>query len=370
MLRFLARCFALLCAVLFVPATLVVLFFHASGTQLTQAQAYKETLDRVNFYSKAPALVASTIVDTLQRSIPQVSPQEADQEPGVNNTEETKKEEGLALMIQDMHAQDWPPLLNAALPAGILRTQTEGLLDQLFTYLAGPEGRPTLELSFVEMKARLKGPELEDAYVKLLQSKPAYTADMPYQEIPFSYCPTEESLAEVRERFSSLTGTLADQVPDNRDLVEIMLAGDNSGNVLKGFDYLRKKTQLYQVIAKWSPALPVLLLLLILAFGVRSMKGFLLWWGIPLLLAGALTALCSLPSMEMAQNLIMTLLKPQLPPEMPTEAINLVLSLFTTTMDVVFANVFKHATWVAGAGFIAFMLSFLFKFPKPAVKAI
>ena len=56
---------------------------------------------------------------------------------------------------------------------------------------------------------------------------------------------------------------------------------------------------------RYSPLLPVLFLGLLTLFGVRSLKGLLLWWGIPFMIAGlsALAlALLGLPIVTWAWN--------------------------------------------------------------------
>ena len=63
-------------------------------------------------------------------------------------------------------------LLGAALPADPVRGQIDSLLDQFFGYVNGDAAKPSLTLSLVDLKQRLSGGALEEAYVKVLQDKP------------------------------------------------------------------------------------------------------------------------------------------------------------------------------------------------------
>ncbi len=345
MLRFLARVVALLGAILFVPVAVATLFFQAAGTRLAQASTYKEMLDREQFYAKAPAVLA----ETVSRAV----------ETGLAAKNDADATAGASALLHQLKRADLETLLAAVLPPAVLRPQVEGALDQFAGYLHDASARPSVRISLVEFKQRMTGGELEAAYVGLLRRKPAFTAGMAEELLPLAYCPTEAQLPPVRERFRQAMSLLADQIPASVDLLDEVVQADRSGNTQAALDYTRLKVQEYEAIARWSPVVPALLLLLILLFGVRSLRGLLLWVGFPCLLAGAFGALLALPSAAGTRWLFSVVIEPQLPPQIPSLLLDTVVGLLTSALEVILHAVLISSAWLGLGGLIAVLLGFL-----------
>ena len=352
MLRFLARCVALLCAVLFVPVAVATLFFHATGTRLPEAQTYKDTLDRAQFYTKAPSVLAETLSRGLEAGLANT---------GTGNAQEKE----LHRLLRELKPAEWESLLGAALPPALLRREFEGGLDQLFAFLHRDEAPPSMKISFVGLREAIRSPEMEETYLRLLRQKPAYTASLPVEAVPLSYNPTAEQLPAARENFRAIAALVASQIPESVDLLAELVNADRSGNTLAALNHSRHKLRDYANIARWSPVLPAALLLLVAAFGVRSLRGLLLWWGIPCMLSGAAAALLSLPTASATHWLFTHLILPQLPPQIPALTLDTVISLLTSAMEVVLNAVLHYSAWLGLGGFIAVLFSFLLR-SRPA----
>ncbi|HOD47158.1 MAG TPA: hypothetical protein PKK58_07235, partial [Opitutaceae bacterium] len=347
MMRFLARVVALLCAVLFVPVAVGTLFFQAAGTRLVQAATYKETLDREGFYAKAPGVFAETISRAM--------------EVGLASATSDDTSEGALAFLHQLSREDLESLIAAAMPPAALREQTEAAIDEFFRYLHEPEAEPSIPLSLAEFKRRVAGAELESAYVSMLQRKPAFDGAMPEVLLPVAYCPTEAQWPGVRERFRHAMGLAVAGLPDSVDVLGRTVSADRSGNLQAALDHVRGKVREYEWIARWSPVVPALLLLLVVLAGVRSVRGFLLWCGFPCLIAGAVAAVLALPSASITYWLCVTLVGPQLPPQIPALILDTALGLLTSAMEVVLGVVLVHASWLGLGGLIAVLLAFLFK---------
>ena len=332
MMRFLARVVALLCAVLFVPVAVGTLFFQAAGTRLAQAATYKETLDREGFYAKAPGVFAETISRAM--------------EVGLAAATSDDTSEGALAFLHQLSREDLESLIAAAMPPAALREQTEAAIDEFFRYLHEPEAEPSIPLSLAEFKGRVAGPELESAYVSMLQRKPAFDGAMPEVLLPVAYCPTEAQWPGVRERFRHAMGLAVAGLPDSVDVLGRTVSADRSGNLQAALDHVRGKVREYEWIARWSPVVPALLLLLVV-------------------LAGAVAAVLALPSASITYWLCVTLVGPQLPPQIPALILDTALGLLTSAMEVVLSVVLVHASWLGLGGLIAVLLAFLFK-SKPA----
>ena len=346
MLRFLARCVALLFAVLFVPVTVATLFFSATGTHLPRAQTYKDSLDRAQFYTKAPKVFAETLSRGLEAGLGDSS---------INDEQEAE----IRRVLHELKPADWESLLATAIPPALLRIQIEGGLDQFFNFVHDDQAAPSVKIGFTGLKDNLKGAELENTYLQLLSHKPAYTEGVRKELIPVLYCPPEAELPKVKQAFKIARVLISDKIPDSVDLLSEVVNADRSGNTLAALNHSRMKIREYEQIARWSPILPALLLLLVAAFGVRSLSGALLWWGIPCLVAGVCAAILALPSASAAHWLFTQLILPQLPPQIPALTLDTVVGLLTSAMEVVLNSVLVSASSIGLCGLIAILLACL-----------
>jgi phosphoglycerol transferase MdoB-like AlkP superfamily enzyme len=83
---------------------------------------------------------------------------------------------------------------------------------------------------------------------------------------------------------------IVENIPAVFNLVE-ELSRDDQEPELAG---LKERVLTVRTVTRWAPFLPVVLLLLILALAVRSLKALGNWWGIPLAIGGALLLLVAL----------------------------------------------------------------------------
>ncbi len=344
MLRFLARFLAAVCAALFVCAAVTAVFLRPIGSQLLAPQVYKDVLREQRVAERFPELAADTLSKAMATAAKGAGQGEA---PG-----------DFAGWLQAFPTKDMQTLIGAALPADYVGGQLEGTVDQFFRYVDSNEERPSVKLSFVELKRRLASGVLEDAYVNLLQGKPACVGAG--AAMPVGCCPPAEALPEVRARFREMVGPAARELPDSADLFAVRDAGQ-AKLVFQAMDQVRQRVHLVRAIARWSWVLPALLLLGVTVFAVRSFRGLLLWWGIPCVLAGGLAALLSLPSAALGGWVFRVIIAPQLPAEVPVLAVEAVLGVVTAVAQSVFGPALKAALWLVLGGLVAVVVSLLFR---------
>jgi hypothetical protein len=75
--------------------------------------------------------------------------------------------------------------------------------------------------------------------------------------------------------------------------------------------------QTARMIMRLSPILPIAFLLGVTIFAVRSLRGWLLWWGIPLLIVGLIGIVFGLVTMPMYDILFIPFLDAHLPQHIP-----------------------------------------------------
>lgn len=253
-----AKLIALVLAGLFVIVTVAVLLLVNVQQQLLHPDLYKRALARQHVYERFPALVAGQIVSRT---------------PADTGN-------GLPESVRHLSQADYEAILADLLPAAWLQTQAEGAIDQVFSYLDADEPAAAIKVSLAEVKARVAGEEGVRAALRLVRSWPPCTigqlaawAGAGIEEIP-TCRPPEEVLTAFTPKIRELLSEVATrQIPDE---ISASMPEDDPRPVFR------------QVLAgaRLSPLLPVVLILLVTLFGVRSLKGLLRWWGIPFLIVG------------------------------------------------------------------------------------
>lgn len=190
---------------------------------------------------------------------------------------------------------DWEAILSALLPAAWLRTQVESVIDQLFAYLDSKSD--SVRISLVEFKTRLAGDAGMTILLRLLRAQPLCTKEQLASltsvgagaEIDkLLVCrPPEEILTKIAPQILTFARAAITKLPDEAVLpLPSRRQIANSSSKAEGLEGVVRLLPLIRLLMRTSPLLPAALLLLIALFGVRSLKGLLLWWGVPLLIVG------------------------------------------------------------------------------------
>lgn len=201
-----------------------------------------------------------------------------------------------------LEQQDWTKILETLLPAAWLQTQTESALDQLFEYLESR--RDTVEISLVELKARLMSDSGRAILFQIVRAQPpCNAAQRALWQQPLSSetldklldCrPPEETLnaraAEIQANAAQVMGG----IPDEVDLAQ-GLRGANQPDAQTGEqEEPRAALARARFFMRLTPLVPFVLLLLIALFAVRSRADLARWSGIPLIIVGVLGGIIAL----------------------------------------------------------------------------
>ncbi len=353
MLRFFARFIAAVSAALFVLATIAVVIFHAAATRIGRAQIYKDALVREQFYDRLPDLMADLVKHS--RVAKSVSADESSQAGDA--------------FLRKLTSADWRTLSGAIAPSAYLRQQFESGLDQCDGFLHSTVATPTVRISLADLKRRLAGPEATDAYLKVLASKPPGTAQQLQAAggLPVDFRPPDEYLPQIREKVRQLTEQLAGQIPDTVDLLNLAPASAGTVQTIDALKKARATVQRMETWAAWSPAVPAVLLVLVTLFGVRSLRGCLLWWGIPCLCAGLGAAAMAFPVVPLTRSLLSSYLLPSLTENVPAATVEALVGLTTAAMQEIMSAALTTAAALAVVGLLAVIAA---RFcPRPAAPA-
>jgi hypothetical protein len=174
----------------------------------------------------------------------------------------------------------------------------ESALDETFAYINGE--RDTASVPLDEFKTNLISEGGDDLIQLILSAQPRCTEEQIAQlrstsfgeeETPPIICAASGEMLDVlsTELRSQLSEAIS-SIPDKATFIKPPSTSDSSSEngpfSGKNPQEVLKKINL---VVRLSPLLPLVLLLLVAVFGVRSMKGWLRWWGIPILIVGLIT---------------------------------------------------------------------------------
>lgn len=352
---FFARFIAAIFAILFVITAVLALLLFNVERQLFNPNLYKRALTEQQIYKHLPGIIGELMTTSMsynpcaqnplvcedisaelracytQRlgeerytalTSGQDQPTEADEKEAIQPcldkygapTENGNEDQGgPPAFMQNLTAADWEAIIEALAPPELLQALTENVLDQVFAYLNGETA--TVKISLLKLKERITGQAGQDALQQLMAAQPPCTEEQLVQiaagalggEGGMVFCnPPEEILAIMLPELQSQLGSLATKIPDEAVIIKPYTGplgatpggGPLSADPLTTIRYVR-------LGLRWSPLLPFAFLLLVTLFGVRSLKSWLRWWGIPIFFAGGIAlvlGIALLPAMNWAWN--------------------------------------------------------------------
>ncbi len=218
---------------------------------------------------------------------------------------------GSMTFLNDFTSEQWQALIVHLLPPDNLQYMVESALDQALAYFDGETD--TAKIPLDKLKARLTGQAGRDLILLLLNAQPPCTEEQLSQinagdfggdGEPRVMCAASGKTLDILViELKKQLNEAASGIPNDAVFIKPPSPSDpNSGNGPLGKDpqsairFVRKGLNL-------SPLLPLTFLLLITLFGVRSRKGWLRWWGIPIFIVGLITlsiGATAIPLMEWA----------------------------------------------------------------------
>ena len=216
-----------------------------------------------------------------------------------------------AAYLKNLSSEHWQALILHLLPPQDLQEMTEATLDQLSAYLNGETD--TVKMPLVKLKARLTGQAGQDFILKLVNAQPPCTEEQKGQinssgfgaegQPPVVCAATGATLEKLSQELQRQLSEAVSEIPKEATLVKPPSSSDPaSGSGPLGSDP-QAALQKVNTALNLSPLLPLTFLLLTALFGVRSIKGWLRWWGVPILITGFIllsVGIAAIPAFEWA----------------------------------------------------------------------
>lgn len=328
-----ARLIAALFAIVFIVAALFSLLLFNAERHFINSDLYKRALLEERVYDSLPRLLSTQIGAGMTYYLCDEDPNSCEDDGEADSEDD---QGGAPEYFQNMDADQWELLLGEILSVNYLQEQTESVIDQFFKFLESDETTPSISISLVDLKARLLGRNGVDTVLKIVDVQPPCNNDhlselknmienglseadllscRPPQELLDRYIPTiEDTLNEV-------IGSLPDEILLGENFLDSEASEqpeENAAEMQIGRTLRRIRT-----IMRWSPIVPIVLLLLVAAFGVRSFRDLLRWWGIPLMLTGLIALILSILSVPIFNWVVQTFVEVQIPGYFSTEFVQL-----------------------------------------------
>jgi hypothetical protein len=227
----------------------------------------------------------------------------------------------LYTLISSMEEENWEKFQDALLEDEVIGSWIQTIIDGFFNWLDTDEPIPFISLNMQPIIDRMKGPEGEAAVVAFYDSLPD-CSDRTMESMQTNPGDPLPRSKMVTELCKLSTFPHADQIEVYKDVLAMVvdatpLEYNATQAVLKQREQIGGVFTLKWTIRTWRWYLdtvlliPLLLLLLILFLGVRSMEGLGQWFGIPLIGGG----LISLISAALSKTLWRGWLAEKLPEE-------------------------------------------------------
>jgi hypothetical protein len=316
-----AKFIALLLAALFVVTAVIALPLFNIGLHLFNPGVYKRALDQQGLYDRLPAIAAEQLYTQAHYAGPPL-------EAGSETQEATPEPDGgPPSTFENLTQAGWEQFLSTLLPPDWLKAQTEDALDQAFAILDSTEPAPEVTISLVEWKAHVTGEAGVNAFLQLVRVQPPCNPDELRKwvtegvtELP-TCKPPDDVLAAATPRIQMMLNDVVADLPDEADLSQAFKGEgedesretpppDSDGAMQGPLPFLRT----IRLGARLGLLIPAALLLLVALFAVRSWKGLMRWWGIPLLLAGLIGAALAVALLPVMKFGYVTFVAGRIPP--------------------------------------------------------
>ncbi len=336
--NFLAKSLATLCAILFIITTPLALVLFNLDLRAFDPTVYEQALIEENIYQRLPGMIAETITSSAENNPSPSSDQSRDGPPQ---------------FINNLAPQQLETVITSLIPPDEMKQMSEQALSQIFAYLNGQND--TAALSLTSFKQRLTGEAGVQAILDIIAAQPACTMEQLLsltaaalsnpKDLPLCSLP-KEALPLVKPLLQATLRSAAVGIPNQVILISSRTSGTAASN------NLQRNFRLARIIMRWSPLLPLLCLLGITIFTVRSLIGWLRWWGIPLLLAGGLGASLAWGSLPVFGLTFTNFLAKKFPPSLPDLVASTILDLLRTVLQNLVKPIGLEALALAGIGLV------------------
>jgi hypothetical protein len=257
--RTLGQFFAAIFAILFIISAVSVLLLFNLEAKAFSSATYKQAFEEQRLYERMPTILSTALTSTMGQNISAVP------------------------FLRELSGEDWQNTMAILLPPVELKAMADSALDATFDYINGHSSSASISLA--PLKTQLAGPAGMNLVLQILSVQPACTAEQLTQMAlgalggQIALCnPPPEAIGLMTPFIQSQLQTMTTLIPNEVTFIPGTLSGTPQDP--------RLRLNTVRSAIKLSPFLPVLLLLAVTIFAVRSLVDWLAWWGWPFMIAG------------------------------------------------------------------------------------
>jgi hypothetical protein len=262
------------------------------------------------------------------------------------------------VLIDSLTAKDWETIISVLLPPEETQKLSEQALTKIFDYFNGQS--KTARISLRGFKERLAGEPGVEAIFALMKEQPDCTPDQlnaintsVFGSNQVVICnPPQETYTLLKPLIQSELSFAARRIPDEVTL----LSSPENGNSLSEDDPFTGVV-VSRALMQLSPILPLLLLLGVTLLAVRSLRSWLRWWGLPLLLTGLLGSLVALAGSPFFRLFFTAFLADHIPGYLPHSLLVALRGLLGSILYAMLEPMALQALSIAGIGLAMLILA-------------
>ena len=360
--RLIAGVFALL---FIVSASIMLLLYNLDAT-LLNSEAYKIALIEEDTYARLPGFVVQQIQDGMTS------------DPCLGSPDQCEGDSGPPAYLRILSDDDWEYLIATLLEPEWLQTTAESVLDQVFDNLNSDSPPETISISLVDLKTKFEGPVGYQALLGLLDKQPPCTAEQILQigaaqlfggEMDeFLLCNPPAILMDVVEPLMRVAvQSAASAIPEEMTFEHPFSDVSGSTDITEFGDDPLQSFFIARSFLRFGFLIPIAFLFLMTVFAVRSIRDWLLWWGVPFLLTGLIGLSLSALSLPILGWVVPQLIGAAVPAGVSPEIVAIGVDLGNALFRQVTQKIMVQAGIMAAIGF-AFLISAFFV--KPPSKEI
>ena len=284
----LRKSIAAFCAISFIFTGIASLFLFNFDQRAFTAETYQRAFARGDFYNKLPAVMADAV------------------------TSSGTDQSGFPIVMQGMGRDAWESFFRALLPPEALQAMGDDVLNSTFSYFN--RETDTVLLNLAPLKASLASETGVQAVMSLLGTLPACDLSQIGQMTLNLFSGGQIALCNPpAELYPMLTPVIQGQLQFTATVIpnQVVIVSAPPQNDP------RQRLETARLLMRISPLLPILLLLGIFIFGVRSLRGWLNWWGIPLAITGGVVFVMALLGGPVFGEIFQSILLAQMPNYLP-----------------------------------------------------
>jgi hypothetical protein len=208
-------------------------------------------------------------------------------------------------LLSLVNIDSWKAIRSESLPDEFLVEWVSVTVDGTYAWIDSDDRIPNITLDLRSFKERALTEHGKNSIQIVFDSlqpctesevsdfKARLAAAPPGTEVLYNLCrfPDPWFTDQVSDYHESLL-QVVEEIPDVFALTDELARIDDTQGV--GPELIKAQLLTVRLLMRWAPIIPVVLLLLMLAFAVRSLGELGRWWGIPMVLGGALLLILSL----------------------------------------------------------------------------